>query len=285
MSSRQSVQYLFTSYCFLNSSSVISFVASLNLFAEQKLLLESTVASLKAEFKEEMQQEFSHMIDSRLKYFNPESSVASKYDPGTTEFDFAKSEKTVVRLHGTCMGCGRDAATCKGLGFELTCAHILSSTADASQLSSDFGEGKGYVDDIVLSSRRNYLLLCGTLGNIGSCHDAFDTRQISLFYSADDDSYKWYRMDELDLCFNAVGFDDLAGATSSSSSASGTAMRTRSAPGLVTIPEATAMNKYRRLLAWRTINLLIKAGNKDILKNRSGFMDYLKQSEENECAE
>lgn len=260
----------------------ICFAASSDMLAEQKLLLHNTITSLKADFKEELQQEFAHMIDPRLIYFNPEDSVASKYDYGTTEFDFAKSEKGEVRKYGVCMGCGRDAPTCKDLGVELTCAHILSSKAGSSQLSSDFGEGKGYVDDIVLSSRRNYLLLCGTMGNKGSCHHAFDTRQISLFYSADDNSYKWYRMDELDLCFNASGFDD---STSSSFSASGTTVRTRSAPGLMTIPEATTVNKYRRLLAWRTINLLIKAGNKDIAKNRSGFMDYLKQSEENECAE
>jgi hypothetical protein len=230
---------------------------------------------VKEEAKAEAMEEMSHMMDPRIRYFNVENSASSiKSDRQSMGSMAVNAEKDEVRKFGRCMGCGVVPAS--HAPFQLTCAHILSSREHQTTINSHFGIDGEFVDNPVLWSQSNYLLLCGTKGQLGSCHDKFDTRKMSLFYSYEDGFYKWYSLDNLEQCFNAGGFIDSQVITSLSRTVNGSfSFHADSVPFPI----------YLRFLAWRTINCLSAAGNSDFGKNRAGFIEYLKRSEESECTD
>jgi hypothetical protein len=55
----------------------------------------------------------------------------------------------------------------------ISCAHILNSRVACTQLGIEWNE-------------RNFLYLCGTCGDEGSCHDAFDKGKMSFMHVSGD---------------------------------------------------------------------------------------------------
>eukprot|EP01032_Pedospumella_encystans_P025990 gene25990-29357_t len=77
-----------------------------------------------------------------------------------------------------CLICGADAQSC---GRVISEAHILEGVRTYAY--DEYGTASGYADDLDPSSARNYIPLCGTEGQAGSCHDLFDTFKIALLYN------------------------------------------------------------------------------------------------------
>jgi hypothetical protein len=236
-------------------------VSILELTAAFDAKMAANVDELKEEFDTKMEAKVLELVqgfvDPRLSFFNVESSTDSR---------FSDAVKEQIRTLRCCMACGLDADSCSNLGRELTCAHILSVKKKKVDCNVHFGITANYKTDVKPTAQQNAILLCGRRGVDGSCHDLYDTNVISMFYSPEDSKYKWYRLNSLNECFDGE--------------------TTKSAHGFAEWLTTKENEKYRRLLAWRTLNLLSKIGNTDISSNvslRAGFIDYLKRSEEEEC--
>ena len=73
---------------------------------------------------------------------------------------------------GKCLFCGED---------EFTCAHIVSDVKGEDY--KKFGINNRYVDELDSKSKRNFIPLCGTKGQAGTCHNEFDNFGITLLYN------------------------------------------------------------------------------------------------------
>ena len=76
-----------------------------------------------------------------------------------------------------CLFCGVDASSDRVISE----AHIIEAVRNYSY--EGFGVTAGYLDDLDPTSGRNYIPLCGTLGQPNTCHHAFDTFKIALLYN------------------------------------------------------------------------------------------------------
>jgi hypothetical protein len=73
---------------------------------------------------------------------------------------------------------------CCGTKTNVTRAHlVVNSTTKHQDVYLQFGKSAGYSTDFDGYSERNHIPLCGTLGDTGTCHDSFDSAQMSLIYN------------------------------------------------------------------------------------------------------
>lgn len=80
-----------------------------------------------------------------------------------------------------CVVCGKDDKD-----TQITLAHIVSSAIGDYDA---FGTKNGYISDFDVFSVRNFMPLCGTHGERGTCHDAMDNHHIYIVYNAFDRTY------------------------------------------------------------------------------------------------
>jgi hypothetical protein len=64
-----------------------------------------------------------------------------------------------------------------------------------SDINVLFGVANSYIADIIVEDERNYLVLCGTQGKQGSCHNGYDNLDFSLYYNAENKRYEWIKME------------------------------------------------------------------------------------------
>lgn len=79
-------------------------------------------------------------------------------------------------LYDCCLFCGTT--------HELTMAHLISELRPDSDFDLSMFGPPHYKDEVDVKSNRNFLLLCGTSGKAGTCHDMFDRFELSLVYDA-----------------------------------------------------------------------------------------------------
>ena len=236
---------------------------------------EETKSELRAEFavqQEKTRQEISEQLarqqekidaftslyvklaDPRLSYFNTDekSSVGSKAIADQAIYQRRKNAKQTALLHGCCMGCGTTAC--------ITCAHIVGNTGNMADYTC-WGTSStiaNYTSDIDPYSSANLLVLCGTKGNPGTCHDAYDKHIISLYYDEAQGDYVWWvRLPDFR---NPYGID------------------------IHGQHIAIADPKYRRLLAWRTLAAVAVVGPSrgQSPTEKIEFVDMLLKSEAEE---
>jgi hypothetical protein len=117
--------------------------------------------------------------DSRLSCFRDGVSASSSRPSRTN---------SILRdqYGGRCLLC--DETT--GVGF----AHIVASAKELNFKS--FGVENGYIDELDVSSPRNFIPLCGSKGDRGTCHDEFDSYRIALFYNPFGRNYTVHCLDD-----------------------------------------------------------------------------------------
>lgn len=72
---------------------------------------------------------------------------------------------------------------CCGTNKNVTRAHLLvNNVTKFADVYPNFGTKAGYTTDFDGSSERNHIPLCGTLGVPGSCHNSFDSGEMTLIY-------------------------------------------------------------------------------------------------------
>ena len=109
-------------------------------------------------------------------------SRAAVHDPNRNAFDkssastsssFALVKKQVRAIYGDkCAFCGVVESTQSGSQRrDLSCAHLTPDIANFDD---------GFETQLDLQSTRNYLLLCGTKGELGTCHHGFDKHLLAL---------------------------------------------------------------------------------------------------------
>ena len=140
---------------------------------------------------------------------------------------------------------------------KLTIAHIVPNLI--KNINVVFGEDNNYVNDIDAESVENYLVLCGTHGCTGTCHDLYGNMKISMYYDPNDEMFKWYRARNV----HVNGLDDRV------------------------LKEEQIGRKYLRLLAWRTLRTVLQPGPnfEGTSADRAEFINMLKISEETECTD
>jgi len=237
---------------------------------EQKQDFDAKLSEQKQEFadqKEEFDSKLSDMksivdnlVDSRLNYWNAGevSSVGSTSGPRSVR-DAKKLEKDDVRKFGVCMACKGNGSLFGGL----TIAHIVADLGYSKRSTSytDFGKTSDYVDDIDPGCKSNYLLLCGTQGQAGSCHNEYDLLKMSLYWDHRDHLYKWF--------------------TPHSSTFTGGCPPPGCSVSTTVWTTAEIGEKYTRLLAWRTMRTVLQPGVAAFatVGERSQFIDFLKETE------
>jgi len=225
----------------------VEFAAEL---AEQKSAFEATLAEVKGII--------DNLVDPRLKCWNQGSATSR----GNASISTREIRRAVVNRMGVCMCCGTDGSVYKQLGkcHGLTTAHII---ADMKDLNVLFGQDNGYKENIILECESNYLVLCGTQGQRGSCHDAYDNLELSLYFNKEVDRYVWMMNDGGDTWLKADGSIERLG----------------------TLDSSVIGYKYARLLNWRTIRTLLQPGTQCVLSTaeRTQLINNLKIWEEDEC--
>jgi hypothetical protein len=145
---------------------------------------------------------------------------------------------TIWDLYDACVVCGmKKGINSKGQST-VTLAHIVAGSKKVRY--TPFSTPR-YVDDLDVSSNRNFLPLCGTDGEPESCHNEFDKYSLTFLY---DPFLKTYKV----LCLNK--------AWSKYDACNGKTLSLKHEP-------------YRRLLAWRTrhcfqINAFLLNGRPDV---------------------
>ena len=141
----------------------------------------------KAEKELDMMQRARAMTqDKRLRFFGPNASGSNSRNnksdsPSETADKAAKKSRldaaeVEVRIAFapvlTCFICGTTTS--------VSIAHIVT-TGEADY--SAFGVAAGYVCDLDVFSIRNFVPLCGSYGQRGTCHDAFDRYLVNIMYN------------------------------------------------------------------------------------------------------
>ena len=176
--------------------------------AEQKEELEATMEATMAEQKEQLEAKIeeqkaildeqgavlSNLIDPRLSVWN----VGGSSSTSSSTPSILSSRRAYRTQIGVCMGCG--------ITSNLSIAHIVSHRRSAD-INTLFGIDGNYIDEVDVESERNYLVLCGSHGQQGTCHNYFDNLQMSLYYCREAESdesgdasdeegvFKWYCSD------------------------------------------------------------------------------------------
>ena len=196
-----------------------------------------------------------NLVDPRLKCWNP-GAASSR---GTASLTIKASRRIYLSRIGVCMCCGTDGSAhrLKDALSGLTVTHIVPNMPQINVL---FGTDNHYRDDVRIECESNYLVLCGTQDQNGSCHNEYDNFQMSLYYNKDTDRYEWVMND---------GSRELT-----------------KVDGSVIIPSvldpAQVGRKYARLLNWRTIRTLLQPGVAIPIDERAQLMNNLKNWEEDE---
>jgi hypothetical protein len=94
----------------------------------------------------------------------------------------------------TCLHCGHQNPRPGDPGRQVTRAHIIinSNNHNFQDVYRCFGRAEGYKDDFDGFSERNQVPLCGTEGDVGSCHDLVDSFQLVLLYDPLQRIYYFY---------------------------------------------------------------------------------------------
>lgn len=134
--------------------------------------------------------EFSASIsnDPRLFLYSP--AVKSKNGKHSDASDYHK--KTFPK----CVFCGADGG--------VTMAHLISEVVPDDLVSLDAFGPPTYSDELDVKSRRNFIRLCGTKGETGTCHDLFDNFRLSLLYDPANRNYIIIAVDEESPLHNKV---------------------------------------------------------------------------------
>lgn len=235
------------------------------------------IQRVKEETKSELREEFNEQIaglqgqidavtafyaklaDPRLAYFSSDepSSVGSKVISDPKLIKHRRDQKAIALQHGSCMGCGGDGSNSLS---RLTCAHIIGNTGNMADYDcwNTCSTIANYKTDIDPYSSSNLLVLCGTKGEKGTCHDAYDKHVISLYYNDAGGDYVWWvRRPDFR---NHLGHD----------------IHDRHV--------AIGDPKYRRLLAWRTLATAVVPGPARVqsVEEKIAFVDMLLKSEAEE---
>ena len=205
-----------------------------------------------------------NLVDSRLKCWNQgsASSRGSGFDP-----DVQAIRRAYIERMSKCLCCGIKLSEVIGRPEKLTTAHII---ANMDGLDTLFGMDGSYKDNIKLETEANYLVLCGTQGLKGSCHDKYDNLCISMCFNKELGRYDWVMND-------GKVMDE-----------SGEWVK----PGASFVPRIDLTptligQKYARLLNWRTIRTLLQPGITSVLSigERTTLINNLKLWEEDESDE
>ncbi len=109
--------------------------------------------------------------DSRLSYFAH----------GFSGSNMTKKSEVVTMLtqYGLrCLFCNKGAAD----GVQVSRAHLVAGVKGI-KYNRDFGNPP-YVDQLDPTCLRNFIPLCGNHGQVGTCHDAFDSHRVALLYNS-----------------------------------------------------------------------------------------------------
>lgn len=194
---------------------------------ERVRLLEENYLEL-SKYNEQLKREKMLNFDSRLFFFgrNVKGSQSYRSNSNNSESNQILKRKTKAAkdkaketfTDGEVISC----VICRKTE-SITIAHIVPS---ALSDYTDFGVKNNYNCEIDVFSERNFMPLCGTEGEVNSCHDAIDKHQIHICYDT------FHRSYHLSCSPNAPErFKEL------------------SKSKLITPP---GWNPYRRLLAWRS---------------------------------
>ena len=220
------------------------------ILAEQMREQDAKIAALEEKIEEqrialeETKAVVDNLVDPRIQIWTAGASSA----PSSISSEVRLMRKT-YKEENTCMFCGCNSGT-----KELSIAHIVPSKSSA--INVVFGRDNNYVDDVKLESTQNFLVLCGSHGRQGTCHNAYDNLKISLYFNISEGVYRWYIAKDA----NVHGFGRV-----------------------LTVEELG--EKYVRLLAWRTLSTVLQPGPTfpGTPAERTAFINMLKISEEEEC--
>jgi hypothetical protein len=159
------------------------------------------------EEKEEMEKIMVTLSDPRMDFWKLEMPGSESSQSGsrkknarssqanTKSIDDVKKEirDDLRKKYGSycCLFCGSTT--------NVTLAHLVASNTQINY--REFGTGT-YRDNLDPTSLRNFIPLCGTLGETGTCHHEFDTHQVSLFYNPFERKYSLCKF--ADLSFKVV---------------------------------------------------------------------------------
>ena len=125
--------------------------------------------------------------DPRLAYFT--GIVGSKNGSHKTATNYHKAKQYRCALCGSC-----DQS-------KLTMAHLISEVskddAETACLNFNCFGPPTYPDQLDTKSARNFMYLCGTKGQRGSCHDMFDNFRIGLLYDPLNQDFVLFCVDEI----------------------------------------------------------------------------------------
>jgi len=111
--------------------------------------------------------------DPRLFYF----SVAMPRSTGS----HSVASRVVRKCYGIkCLFCGETN--------DVSLAHLVAGNIAVDY--SAFGKSNGYRDDLDVKSPRNFIPLCGSLGKVGTCHDAFDKHLLTMLFNPMNNLYR-----------------------------------------------------------------------------------------------
>jgi hypothetical protein len=168
-----------------------------------------------------LERRVSHGQDERLSYWSCVMPASSG--------KHSAADKKISQSYGRkCLFCG-----CSG---KISTVHLVAGNSKVNY--SPFGSANGYIGELDVKSPRNFIPLCGTLGQEGTCHDGFDKHLIMILHNplAKNPSEK-YQLH----CFGA-GYQHLHGK-------------------FIPIPSDPDVRPYHRLLAWRARKCILEHGN------------------------
>lgn len=109
----------------------------------------------------ELKTQISLAQDPRLSFF-------SSAMPGSNG-RHSEASRQIKKIYDKCLFCGSKV--------ELSLAHLVAGNSVVNY--SVFGKPR-YLDDLDVKSPRNFILLCGTKGKNGTCHNEFDNYCIGM---------------------------------------------------------------------------------------------------------
>jgi hypothetical protein len=116
----------------------------------------------------QLEYEIRTKSDVRLEYF----SVAM---PGSDSSRTTRQKSTLKKIYrNVCFVCGSSTG--------VTVAHLLVASSRINY--SSYMRANGYKSDFDCRSNRNYITLCGSKGEEGSCHHEFDTYNLMIVPNA-----------------------------------------------------------------------------------------------------
>lgn len=156
---------------------------------------------------EKLEQRVNTSTDGRLSYF----SVAMAASSGKHS---VASRVIREKYKNKCLFCGSG---------KTSLAHLVAGNSSVDY--SLFGVSNGYRSDLDVKSPRNFIALCGTLGEVGTCHHEFDSYKMALLYNPLSRQYSVFCLDPEFSKYNQLN-------------------------NKVVEVDGT-LHPYRRLLAWR----------------------------------